>query len=387
MTRKKAQLYALLTAALVIASAPAISANIPAIAATFPTISSAWIDLFATIPALFIIVGIFLTGKIEQLIGSKNTMLLGLGFATVFGTLPAWYHGNFGLLFASRCLLGLGIGLFNRLLIQNISALTYTRPAEKARFLGLESAFEGLGGILMTLAVGQLVHISWQASFLVYGLAAIGFVMVALFVKETTGHQAKTRVETQMVSRATKKKMIGLTSLLFVIVSLFIVFNLQVTALLSEKHLGQATQGSNLIACISLGAFIAGNLFGTSYRILKGSILPVATMIAGLALIGISNSTSLTTIMILSGILGFAFRHIIPFFNHLFTSSGPAVARFGTTLIIMAYNLGSTCSPFLVKGLNALHIDQATTILTIAGSSFLAIGVLTACLIKHVQRI
>ena len=388
MENKKLSLFALLTAALVITSAPAISANIPAIETTFPTIHREWINLFTTIPALFIIIGIFCSITIERWFGVKRTILVSLFLVAFFGTIPVWYNGSFYVLFLSRCVLGLGIGLFNRLIIQTISSLTRGDTKLKARYLGLESAFEGLGGILMTLSVGRLVKISWQLSFLVYALAIVGFFGILIYFKEPT-----TLDELQVVTRLTKvpkdlkRKMIGLTILLFMIVSLFIVFNLQVTALLIEKRIGQATQGSDLIACISVGAFLAGNLFGKTYHMIHAKVLPLATLVSGLTLIWISQTSSLLLVMILSGVLGFSFRHIIPFFNHLFTSKGDAETRYGTILIIMAYNLGTTASPFIVKLLSMLHIEKASMILMISGGCFLAIGLLISLLYSRIKQL
>lgn len=115
------KLIALLSVALVVNSAPAISANIPEITKSFPEINPIYVGLLTTIPSFFLIIGVFLTSVLEKYIGKKQTILTGLMIVGIFGTLPAWYQGSFAWLFLSRCLLGLGIGLFNRLLIQMIS--------------------------------------------------------------------------------------------------------------------------------------------------------------------------------------------------------------------------------------------------------------------------
>ncbi|MHC5375318.1 MFS transporter [Enterococcus sp. LJL120] len=381
MDQRKKQLLALLSAALVIASAPAISANIPAIAASFPTVSQTFISLFTTIPALFIIAGVFLTSIVEKQLGQKKTILAGLLIVAIFGTLPAWFSQSFALLFLSRCILGLGIGLFNRLIIQMVSALYQDSLTKRARALGLESAFEGLGGIVMTISVGQLVKISWQLSFLVYGISLIGFVLVLFFLPEQKNSaQAPTAdlTITAKAAPAVKAKMIQLACLLFVIVGLFIIFNLQITPLLLEKGIGDATQGSNMIAGISIGAFIAGNLFGKTYTILKNYVLPTAAFLAGTFIILTTISTSIPLTILLSGGLGFAFRNIMPFFNHLFTSAGGDSAKFGTTAILIAYNLGSTFSPYFIQGFNFLGVNQPSLLLQVVGIIFIVIAVLTA---------
>lgn len=93
-------------------------------------------------------------------------------------------HDVFSLLFVSRCLFGLGIGLFNRLIIQMINDIYQNNPGKQASLIGIESAFEGLGGICLTLIVGQLLKINWYTSFYVYALALPVFVAFLFFVPE-----------------------------------------------------------------------------------------------------------------------------------------------------------------------------------------------------------
>lgn len=134
--------------------------------------------------------------------------------------------------------------------------------------------------------------------------------------------------------------------LLFLIVVLFINYNLQITPLLLEKGIGDATEGSNMIAAIATGAFIAGNAFGLIYSRLHRWLLPIAALLAGSS---IYLTYPLQTVGLLLGcslLLGFAFRSIMPFFTHLLTTGGEAEAKFGTIVSIVAYNLGVTLAPY-----------------------------------------
>ena len=60
--------------------------------------------------------------------------------------------------------------------------------------------------------------------------------------------------------------------LLFVIVTLFINYNIQITPLILEKNIGNATNGSNMIAFIGLGDFIPGFSFSKVFKLLKDFI-------------------------------------------------------------------------------------------------------------------
>ncbi len=339
------KLIALLSVALVVNSAPAISANMPAIMQHFPQVNPVYVGLLTTIPSLFIVSGVFLTSVLEKKIGRKKTILTGLLIVGIFGTLPAWYQGSFAVLFLSRCLLGLGIGLFNRLLIQMISSLFQQDPAKKARALGLESACEGLGGIFMTLLVGQLVKINWSTSFLVYGFALVSLFFVVVFIDDTNDSEQWTAAS-RPVAKERQRKSLLLGALLFCIVLLFINYNLQITPLLLEQGLGDATNGSQMIAAIAAGAFVAGNFFSVTYAYLQRWLLPVAAVTAGASIFMTQLSPSLWFTLACSFVLGFAFRNIMPYFMHTLTTGGEEVAKFGTTVVLVAYNLGATLAPY-----------------------------------------
>ncbi|EOL41723.1 MFS transporter [Enterococcus phoeniculicola] len=370
------KLMALLSVALIVNSAPAISANIPAIMADYSEINPVYVGLLTTIPSLFLVIGIFLTNVVEKKLGAKNTILVGLAMVSIFGTLPAWYQGHFWVLFASRCLLGLGIGLFNRLMIQMISQLYQTENDKKAKALGLESAFEGLGGIFMTVGVGQLVRISWERSFLVYGVALIGFICIALFIPQKASQQKEEVSELSVkMSKEKKRKILLLGSVLFWIVLLFINYNLQITPLLIEQEIGDATAGSNMIAAIATGAFIAGNLFGFTFKWLNQWLLPIAACMAGASIYLSSQSTSLIFSLICSFALGFFFRNIMPYFMHTFTSGGQDAAKFGTTVVLVAYNLGATMAPYASQVISYFSGQtSAGNQMTIIGITLFGIG-------------
>lgn len=342
------KLLALLSVALIVNSAPAISANIPAITESFKEVNPVYVGLLTTVPSLFLIAGVFFTSLIEKILGRKYTIVTGLVIVGVFGTLPAWYQGRFFVLFLSRCLLGLGIGLFNRLLIQMISSLYQNDNGKKARALGLESACEGLGGIVMTIGVGQLIKVNWTSSFWVYSFAILSLVFVIMFIPNQVVaiNNKEENIKVSTISIERKIRSIVLGCILFCIVLLFINYNLQITPLLIEQGLGDATSGSNMIAAIGAGAFIAGNLFGRTYTYLKRWLLPIATFMAGISIFFTNLSTSLLFTLICSLVLGFSFRNIMPYFMHTLTTGGEKVAKFGATVVLVAYNLGATLSPY-----------------------------------------
>ncbi|MGG3575158.1 MFS transporter [Bacillus gobiensis] len=341
-----------LEAALLISSGPAIAANIPAITKEFSTINPTHVGLLTTIPSLFVILGVLIGNRLELWIGKKKTILIGLGLVFFSGIFPALKHDIFSLLFLSRCIFGIGIGLFNRLIIQMISDLYQNDLDKRAKVIGMESSFEGLGGICMTILVGQLLKISWHTSFFVYALALPIFLAFFFFVPDDKKQIEKRKVEEKITisdslnDRRTYRLMIGYGILLFVIVTFFINYNIQITPLILEKNIGSATNGSNMIAFIGLGAFIAGFAFGKAFQLLQYYIMPTSLLLLGVFMYVTTISESILLTTFCSMVIGFSFRSIMPFLLHTFTQQIAKMATFGTTIVLVSYNIGATLSPY-----------------------------------------
>ncbi|MGG3640877.1 MFS transporter [Bacillus gobiensis] len=337
---------------MLISSGPAIAANIPAITKEFSTINPTHVGLLTTIPSLFVILGVLIGNRLELWIGKKKTILIGLGLVFFSGIFPALKHDIFSLLFLSRCIFGIGIGLFNRLIIQMISDLYQNDLDKRAKVIGMESSFEGLGGICMTILVGQLLKISWHTSFFVYALALPIFLAFFFFVPDDKKQIEKRKVEEKITisdslnDRRTYRLMIGYGILLFVIVTFFINYNIQITPLILEKNIGSATNGSNMIAFIGLGAFIAGFAFGKAFQLLQYYIMPTSLLLLGVFMYVTTISESILLTTFCSMVIGFSFRSIMPFLLHTFTQQIAKMATFGTTIVLVSYNIGATLSPY-----------------------------------------
>ncbi|MGP7816520.1 MFS transporter [Niallia sp. 01092] len=377
MRIENVKLYSLLSAALLISTGPAIAANIPAITKEFPTIDPTHVGLLTTIPSLLVVFGILIGNRLEPWIGKKKTILIGLGLVFFSGIFPALKHDIFSLLFLSRCIFGLGIGLFNRLIIQMISDLYKNDLDKRAKAIGMESSFEGLGGICLTLLVGQLLKISWHTSFFVYALSLPIFLALFFFVPDNKKQIGKRKVEQKIIisdgsnDRRVYRLMIGYGILLFVIVTIFINYNIQITPLILEKNIGTATNGSNMIAFIGLGAFIAGFSFGKVFRLLKDYIMPVSILLIGIFMYVTTISESILLTTFCSMVIGFSFRCIMPYLLHTFTQQIAKMATLGTTVVLVSYNIGATLSPYEGAVFSQLLHIKAVQSLILANSIFL----------------
>lgn len=126
------------------------------------------VEMLTTIPSLFLMISVLTSSFIATKIGYKQTIMVGLGTVMIAGLVP-FFTDNFTIILISRACLGFCVGLFNPLLV---SMINYFYSSDKrSEMYGLQSAFEGVGGISITFIAGQLLKINWQAPFIAYAIA------------------------------------------------------------------------------------------------------------------------------------------------------------------------------------------------------------------------
>ncbi len=158
-----------------VVTAGAINVTIGMIATSYPLST---IEMLTTIPSFFIIFSSFISSFLAKKIGYKNIIVLGLSIVSISGLIPAFIK-NFPIIFISRAYFGFGIGLVTPSLVSMIPILF---PTEVVSMIGLQSAFTGVGGMLSTFLVGQLLKINWQSAFLMYAIAIPLTILFMVFI-------------------------------------------------------------------------------------------------------------------------------------------------------------------------------------------------------------
>jgi len=338
----------LLSVSLLVVSAGAIAGNIPAIVQAYPTVNETLVELLTTIPSLLIIVTILISPKVAQRIGYKRTVQVGIGIVCLAGLLPV-VTTSFTSLFLSRILFGVGVGLFNPLLY-TIAAGLYS-GSHLATVIGLQSAFEGIGGMLITFLVGQLLVTGWRYSFMVYALAIPILFLFGLFVPDirpTTSNEKEAKTGPTI-----DRTLIYYLILLFLAVTVYMLIAVKVTGLLYDKAIGDATDGSNLLAFIGFGAMTAGMVFGKTVRIFKEWTIPVSFLGMSIALLLLARAPNLWIASLAVILCGFSFRTFVPYvFNEVNQKSQQATAQ--TALLLIFFNIGTAATPLTIAYLQYL---------------------------------
>jgi len=140
---------------------------LPGMAEAFADVPNAdfLVRLTLTMPALFVAIGALFAGFLLDSWGRKPVLIVSLILYGLAGT-AGFFLNSLTTILVSRALLGFAVAGtmsgFTTLI------LDYFRDGELNRFLGLQGAFMGLGGMLFLLAAGYLADISWQYPFLIH---------------------------------------------------------------------------------------------------------------------------------------------------------------------------------------------------------------------------
>ncbi|MEI5993109.1 MFS transporter [Candidatus Enterococcus mansonii] len=363
----------ILSVSLVVVSGGAIGANIPAMAETFPNVPLSLVEMLTTIPALFIIPAVLISTKIAKYLGYKTTVLLGLSIVLISGIVPA-VSTNFILILISRACFGFGVGLFNSLLVSLIRY--FYQGNERATTIGFQSAFEGIGGMSLTFVVGQLLKISWQTSFWVYLFVLPIILFVVLFVPSVSEKDIQL-VHGERMTKGTPKEnkqkegsmswlaFSGYIVLLIIVVCMYMSITVKGTLLMTTLGYGNATDGSNIMALIGVGAMTAGFSFGYVFKITQRWTMPLVFLVmsGAMVLIGISTSVFLTGVGAVA--CGFSFRLFIPYLFSQINNGASSQASFRTSLLLVGFNIGSAFSPYGIA-----LIDSVSVFDTVRGTFF-----------------
>ena len=334
----------LLSTCLIWASINAITANIPEMAKSFSDVDLYMVELIATVPSLFQMLSVLLSAPIAKRFGLKNTCSLGLLLCGVFGVLPIFVQ-DFYVVFASRCVFGVGCGL----IVSNALSLIieFFEGPERSSVIGLQGSVGGLGSAVTALVAGRLLAFGRNWSFGVYALA---FFVLALFnFGVPAGGAAKETQET--TSAAGRGGSVGYLVLqaafMFCSILTLTLFVVKASTYIVDAGLGDAQQGSLAITLVSVGSLVAGALYGKIRSALSDFALVVFMAIGAAGFAVAALFSSFAAVMVASFLIGYSMMALVPHLQENVSVRCADLGQVGTNTILVAQALGAFGAPYL----------------------------------------
>ena len=368
---------ALLSVYLVTASLNAITANIPEIALTFSTVPLYIIELIATVPSLFQMLGVLVGKQVAARIGYKNSVVLGLLLCGVGGVIPVFIR-NFALIFVTRCLFGLGCGLISSVMLTLI--IHFFSGDTRSAMIGFTGSVGGLGSALSSFVAGRLLVFGWNASFAVYFTAFAVMLLIITLVPHVQ-HADNAADAQQPGSHSTRKNwllLILLTLLSFTSTLLATFFIIKASTLITSTGLGTAQHGSLAITFISVGSLLAGAMYGKLYARMKEKALVLFYIVSAAGLFcGVI--ASLPVIYIGSFLIGWGLIAFSPYFQEKASRDFAHFGETATSAILVSQALGAFAAPYYGNLVALLTSDLSAQFL-LTGALYLVLAAIAFAL-------
>ncbi len=254
--------------------------------------------LMITLPSLSIAILAPFLGHIIDKIGKKISTVVSLILFSITGT-AGLYLDSMESLLLSRALLGVSIAAL--MIVATSLVGDYFTGQQRHKYMGIQSAFTSIGGILFVVGGGFLSDINWRLSFAIYGIGIILLPFVIKFLIEIQQPQEDTQEVEQL-----NTNLFYIYFLAFLVMVVFYILPTQIPFLMIN-HFGAS---GVLTGAIISSAFVFHAIGSMSFAKLKTRfsfvwiyIIGMSTIAFGFILIGLVQNVYL--FFITAPIMGF----------------------------------------------------------------------------------
>ncbi|WP_049493186.1 MFS transporter [Streptococcus constellatus] len=378
---EKASILAL---SLVLTTAFSISSSLPAMFQYYKNYSSSQVELLVSLPSIGIMSLLMFNSVLERFVSERFMIILGLILYSICGLIP-FFNQSYNLVFASRFVFGLGLGMMNPRAIAIISERFQGR--ERVQMLGYRGSAEVVGMALLTLAVGQLLHFGWTTTFLIY---TVGFIVLALYLMFVPYEKNESDKHKHLKSvRKMTRKQIHLSIFLAFIAGMIVCANVAITlripSLVLQAEIGNAETASWILSCMQLVGILAGVSFASLVSVLKNRLLTVTGIVFGLSQVMIGFSSQIWLLSLSALLAGFAYSVSLTAVFHIVSEKIPThLVNRATAIVVLGCSSGASVSTFVLSLIGIIS-SAPIFIFSVLGVFMMATSTLAAFL-THKQN-
>ena len=378
---EKASILAL---SLVLTTAFSISSSLPAMFQYYKNYSSSQVELLVSLPSIGIMSLLMFNSVLERFVSERFMIILGLILYSICGLIP-FFNQSYNLVFASRFVFGLGLGMMNSRAIAIISERFQGR--ERVQMLGYRGSAEVVGMALLTLIVGQLLRFNWTTTFLVY---TVGFIVLALYLMFVPYEKNESDKHKHLKSvRKMTRKQINLSIFLAFIAGMIVCANVAITlripSLVLQAEIGNAETASWILSCMQLVGILAGVSFASLVNALKNRLLTITGIVFGLSQIMIGLSSQIYFLSLSALLAGFAYSISLTAVFHIVSEKIPThLVNRATAIVVLGCSSGASVSTFVLSLIGIIS-SAPIFIFSVLGVFMMATSTLAA-FVTHKQN-
>ncbi|QZT27464.1 MFS transporter [Streptococcus dysgalactiae] len=317
----------------------------------------------------FAILGVLLIMPfLNRFLSERTTVVVGLLLLAGGGSFPV-LNQAYPLVFGSRILLGLGIGLINARAINIISERFSGK--ERITMLGYRGSAEVLGSAFLTFLAGYMIPFGWSLAYLIYGLGFVILALYLLFVPPMISPQAPVASqERQNLSLKQLWQILGLAGYAGFVILVNTSNTLRIPQVIDQGQMGSATQASLILSLMMLMGILAGISFGPLLMLLKDRLMAWVAFVLGLGMLVLWQGDNLFLVAIGALSTGFVYSIGVTYVFHTLSeriSSHQLTSA--TTLVLIGCNLGGGGAALVLQLLSHLSSDLKAAYLIFALAS------------------
>ena len=258
------------------------------ISETFSGASDTTIQFLMTFPILFTMIFEILSALLAEKLPKKVLTITGLTVVGLGGVMAFCFHSSLTILFVWAAVIGIGLGMVAPVAPALINESFAGQ--EKQTMLGWQNSASTIGSMIMTFACGFLAAAGWHYGYLIYLIGIPGIILAF------AGLKSAVRQEQAGIEKAARGKFHLVIWREMVIAAVFLMLYSAIPAnismLVAEKGVGDASASGILTTLFSLAGMLIGLVFGLIMKALKRltSTVGVIMLVIGVLILGFASS-------------------------------------------------------------------------------------------------
>ena len=382
--KKLLEKVSILSLSLVLTTSFSISSALPYMFEYYKDLPKSQIELLVSLPSAGIMLTLFLNTFIERFLDERKMIITGLLILSIFGMVP-FINQAYPILFISRFIFGMGVGLINAKAISIISERYHGR--ERVQTLGFRGSAEVVGTALVTLLVGFLLQFGWTSSFLAYGA---GLIVLFLFMTFAPYHQQEESQHTHANQKEPlQKEEWKLTIILAIVAAMIVLCNVGVTlripSIVAYTFKDQHNSASFILSAMQLIGILAGLTFSGLVHLFKSKLITYAGIAYGFSMMAVALSPSIPLLALSALFSGYTYSTALTMVFQILSAKIPA-KRLNqvTSVAVLGCSFGAAITPFALNTIGLIS-DSNAFIFTVLGIAMALLAFSLLYLLKDQQ--
>ena len=321
----------------------------------YPDASVSMVQMLVTAPTFLSIVVAIISGGLVVKISKKKMLIFAGLMAGITGFLP-FLADSFMLLFVSRILYGLALGLC--IALNTAVVAEFFEGDERVSVMGIQASSVGAGMVLVTTLGGVLGKYGFQNAYYLNIIGFIAMILIALFLPETGTTKVSKHEKIELNGEVYKVAFIGVIEMLFLIT-----FTTNIAMHISGNLAGSTTVSGNLTGIFSGAQIVVGLILGAITKVTKKYTLPVAMLcfsIGGLLILLFPSNYVM--LMIGAVCCGFSQGMFIPTaMVEVSNAVNPTSTTMAAACMTCGNCFGQLISPTVLNGASKMMFGEVTT--------------------------